>query len=104
MNDPFDGYETLNFRGWDSYDAKPITPETIAIARAVADLLRGQPDIAPGADGMIGFEWVDNAKDHRIFLDVDANHFTIYGQIGDKVLQVPRAEPPTSPTGSTEKA
>lgn len=53
-------FESYNIDDWDGYGAKPIALETVAAARAFMRLFGReipQPDIAPGADGTVGFEW-----------------------------------------------
>lgn len=58
--DRFTDYESYDVSGWDGYDADPITADTLRVARHFAQSLpRHVPssDIAPGADGTIGFEW-----------------------------------------------
>lgn len=57
---PIAGYEAYDCENWDGYGAKPITPETLALARRLLELMpdtAGWPHIAPGGDGSIGFEW-----------------------------------------------
>ena len=48
-----------NIPNWDGYDALPIQPHTVDIALTLSHVLSSDnpPDIAPGADGSIGFEW-----------------------------------------------
>jgi hypothetical protein len=59
-SDEFDEYETYDLPDWDGYGAEPIARETVQAARGFKRLLpmdAPQPDIAPGGDGTIGFEW-----------------------------------------------
>jgi hypothetical protein len=71
---PFEGYERYNQRNWDGYDAEPITSETVSFAKIILEMLPktfGEPDIAPGADGTIGLEWIPEAGPlEKLFLDV----------------------------------
>jgi len=73
--DEFSEFDEYNFRDWDGYDADPITPETVSAARALKRMFLSDvltPDIAPGADGTIGFEWRTGSPDRtdRIFIEV----------------------------------
>jgi hypothetical protein len=68
-----DGFSNLNFKGWDSYGADPIAPETIAKAKGIVEGLRGLDCLhfnpAPCGDGTIGFEicWKDGRE---LWIDV----------------------------------
>jgi hypothetical protein len=67
----FEGYSTPN---WDGADADPITVGTVQAARRFNQLLpRELPpaDIAPGADGTIGFEWRQGPRENRKFVLVE---------------------------------
>jgi hypothetical protein len=69
------GYEAYAVENWDGYDALPITPETLAAARAVLKVLPkkpfGEPECSPGADGSIGFEWImDSGPVRKLFIDI----------------------------------
>jgi len=77
-------YEEYNRHNWDGYDAAPIVPETLRIARVMAELLSGEPDIATGGDGTIGFEWVSPAGDCKIFMDVGEKGISLYAKIGEQ--------------------
>jgi hypothetical protein len=58
--DPLAGFSAYNQANWDGFDAEPITKQTVAAARRLIGNLPhtyGAADIAPGADGTIGFEW-----------------------------------------------
>jgi hypothetical protein len=58
--DEFSAYEDYDFPDWDGSNAAPITLETVNAARRLRNLLPRSvpsPDIAPGGDGTIGFEW-----------------------------------------------
>lgn len=87
MADDLSDYEDYDFEDWDGYGGKPITAETLALARAINDLLKQPPHIAPGGDGTIGFEWCDFEKDHKVFLDVSSDGISFYARIGEKTLQ-----------------
>jgi hypothetical protein len=68
------GYEKYSVRNWDGYDADPITAETLAAARSLMRMLPstfGPPDVAPGADGTIGLEWIISSGPlKKLFIDV----------------------------------
>lgn len=72
--DEFTEYESYNSAGWDGFDAQAISAETIREARNFALLLPrelGPADVAPGADGTIGFEWRTGSGDQREITIVD---------------------------------
>jgi hypothetical protein len=73
-NDPLRGYERYSVPNWDGYDAEPISAETISAARSFLKMLPtrlGSPDIAPGSDGTIGFEWIfEDQKTRKLFIDI----------------------------------
>jgi hypothetical protein len=72
--DQFSEFEMYDIDDWDGYGAKPITRETVVTARRFRRLLpryAGTPDIAPGADGTIGFEWRSGPDTDRTILIVD---------------------------------
>ncbi|MFZ5693533.1 MAG: hypothetical protein ACOY5F_20045 [Pseudomonadota bacterium] len=72
--DPFHGFEAYSVRNWDGYDAEPIHPDTLKIAKAMYDILPatlGKPDVSPAADGSIGFEWLhDEGPYRKLFIDI----------------------------------
>jgi hypothetical protein len=73
--DPFFGWEEeYGAADWDGFGAEPISAETIAAARKFYSLLPQEaatPEVAPGADGAIGFEWIFNEGPVRkLFVDV----------------------------------
>lgn len=75
VRDEFSDYELYSFEGWDGFSAAPITLDTVRAARVFARRLpleAPRPDIAPGADGTIGFEWnLDRGKGSElIFVEV----------------------------------
>ncbi len=72
--DEFSDYEQYIVPGWDGYDAVPISKTTVSAARIFSNLLPRdvpRPDIAPGADGTIGFEWRLGTPDSRSYIQVD---------------------------------
>lgn len=56
-DDPFVGYDEYESRGWDGDDAEPINRDTLEAARLLYGHLKQPPDVSPGADGTIGFQW-----------------------------------------------
>lgn len=54
-----DEFALLTIKNWDGYCADPILPSTHALATRLNEALKplGEPDVAPGADGSIGFEY-----------------------------------------------
>jgi hypothetical protein len=74
LNDEFSEYELYDTEDWDGYGAEPITKATVDAARAFKRLLPmdiDPPDIAPGGDGTIGFEWRRGSQDSRVHILVD---------------------------------
>lgn len=72
--DEFTEYDEYDCPDWDGYGAAPITKETVQAARAFQRLLpmdAPQPDIAPGGDGTIGFEWRSGSPANRTMILVD---------------------------------
>jgi hypothetical protein len=74
-SDEFSSFESYDIDDWDGYGAKPITADTIKAARSFRHLFYQDippVDIAPGADGTIGFEWRLGVSDKltRILIDV----------------------------------
>jgi hypothetical protein len=75
LAEPLPGYEAYSVENWDGYDASPITPETLAAARAILKALPkkafGEPECSPGADGSIGLEWImDRGPVRKLFIDI----------------------------------
>jgi hypothetical protein len=72
--DPLDGYDQYNRPNWDGFGAEPITPKTLHYARQMREMLPdafGEPHIAPGADGSIGFYWsVDRGLIRSLCIDL----------------------------------
>jgi hypothetical protein len=67
-------YEQYTITGWDGFDAEPISSETVLAARRFKRALPrniDKPDIAPGADGTIGFEWRQGPTRDRVVLFVE---------------------------------
>lgn len=72
--DNFSEYQDYNIPNWDGENAHPISTATIETARRFSRLLPRDtpaPDIAPGADGTIGFEWRMGSKEHREFVLIE---------------------------------
>jgi len=57
--DEFVEFESYMIEDWDGYGAKALSRETIDTAREVFRRISqfAPPDVAPAADGTIGFEW-----------------------------------------------
>src|ERR1700677_349982 len=58
-------YSSRTSLGWDGYDAEPITEESVKNASLFIDALPEDlinPEIIPGSDGFINFEWDNNGK------------------------------------------
>lgn len=73
-DDEFKEYELYCVPDWDGYDAEPISLETVDAARGFKRLLPmlvQAPDIAPGPDGTIGFEWRFKPSTGRRYVFVD---------------------------------
>ena len=66
--------KAFEIANWDGYDAHAVTKETVQAARRLLGLIPRDfpdPDIAPGSDGGIGFEWVlENSSIRKLFIDV----------------------------------
>jgi len=73
LPDYFTEYESYDFIGWDGNDALPISSETISASRALNSLLPrdATPDIAPGYNGVIGFEWRGHIRGDEYYLLVE---------------------------------
>ncbi len=76
-NDPFEGFDSYAEANWDGIDAMPVLPETLATARALYRFIEPElrsvkkPNIAPGSDGTIGFEWhYRGAEIKKLFIEV----------------------------------
>ncbi len=71
---PLSGFDVYMNRNWDGLDADPITQGTIDAARELIGALPtdvAPPDVAPGADGTIGLEWIsDSGPLRKLYLDV----------------------------------
>jgi hypothetical protein len=88
VRDLLAGYEVYAGRNWDSYDAEPITAETLAAARRFIRMLPtslGDPAIAPGADGTIALEWIFKSRPLRkLFIDIGpGNLWSGYWRMND---------------------
>jgi hypothetical protein len=102
--DQFSEYEAYNFPGWDGYDAEPITRETVQAARSFKRLLPRdaiEPDIAPGCDGTIGFEWRFGSAARRrwIMVDVGPGDLITARQV-DETGRIERMQPTHVETGA----
>jgi hypothetical protein len=71
--DHFTEFESYDFSGWDGMDALPIHKDTIAASRTLNSLLprEAASDIAPGARGVIGFEWRGRRQGNNYYLLVE---------------------------------
>ncbi|WP_375783026.1 hypothetical protein ACE10Z_24310 [Bradyrhizobium sp. Pha-3] len=73
---PLKGYEEFHSANWDGQGAEAITPETLAYARKLMEIMPptlGNPDAAPAGDGSVALEWVPEDLNHkldRLFLDI----------------------------------
>jgi hypothetical protein len=70
----FSDYDAYSVGGWDGFEADPISRDTVFAARSFYRLLpmgHVRADIAPGADGTIGFEWRIGSRDNRTMILVD---------------------------------
>jgi hypothetical protein len=75
--DPFDGFDQYAEADWDGAGARPVTADTLASARRVYTFLEPYlrklkaPNLAPGADGTIGFEWYyRGGRIKKLFIEV----------------------------------
>jgi hypothetical protein len=72
--DPIAGFGKYSVPNWDGYGAEPIEPKTTDSARSFIRILPdtfGAADIAPGADGTIGLEWVlGEGPLRKLFIDI----------------------------------
>jgi hypothetical protein len=74
MSDRFTDYEFYDVDDWDGYGALPISRETVESARQFFLQIPRRfdyVDIAPGADGTIGFEWRFGTGNNRSFVLID---------------------------------
>jgi hypothetical protein len=99
--DEFSEYVDYAVPDWDGYGANPITTETVAAARALKRLFISEvppADIAPGADGTIGFEWRSGSATARtrIIFEVGPGDRLIARQIDPSGSE--QAYPPTTVT------
>lgn len=73
-DDVLEGYDKYAAPDWDYYGAEPITPDTVAYARAAITALPdyfGAPHVSPGADGTVGLEWIfKTGHIVKIFIDL----------------------------------
>lgn len=91
MNEAPPDYKNYSKRGWDGEDAEPITPATVDAARCLAHLIKNRPMYeAPGADGSIGFEWLEGTGStaRKLFIDIGPDDsISIYLRLGGRTLQ-----------------
>ena len=74
LHDEFSEYEMYAVEDWDGYGADPISIQTVQAARGFKRMLAREtpePDVAPGSDGTIGFEWRFGPPEERRFLLID---------------------------------
>lgn len=80
-------YDMYNVPDWDGYGAHPITPETVAFARAMLSAIPEEakpPHVAPGPDGTIGLEWIKRKPDRKLFVDLGpGRQWSAYWRKGD---------------------
>ena len=91
---------------WDAYGAEAITTETINSARQFLRILPktfGEPEMAPGGDGIIAMEWLFE-KDHplrKLFIDIGpGNVWSAYYRRSDGVKRTLPQNPITAATKS----
>jgi hypothetical protein len=87
FSDRFTEYEAYHVPSWDGYGAEPILPETVRAARSLSRLLppeAPEPDIAPGGDGTIGFEWYSSIGREWILVDVGPGELVKARRMDDK--------------------
>jgi hypothetical protein len=64
---------------WDGYDAAPIAPAVVALAKEFVALIAGdspaRPDlhVTPGRDGGVLIEWADATHDHELEINPDGS-------------------------------
>jgi hypothetical protein len=75
--DPFEGFEQYAQPNWDGFDALPVLPETVSSARKLYRSIEPElrklkrPNIAPGSDGTVGFEWhYRGGEIKKLFIEV----------------------------------
>lgn len=74
LHDEFSEYEAYDVEDWDGYGAAPISIVTVNAARSFKRMLPRDtplPDIAPGGDGTVGFEWRFGPPGEHCFVLVD---------------------------------
>lgn len=79
-------FKDCSTRGWDGYDAEPITIDTALQCIRMMDLLPdGQfdPEIVPEPDGYIGLEW-QNDIGMTMVMSVATSEITFAAILGDK--------------------
>jgi hypothetical protein len=97
-------FSRYNKANWDGYGAAPITPETIRAARRFLRMLPsvfGEPEMAPGSDGIIAMEWLfeDEHPLRKLFIDVGpGNVWSVYFRRADGKKGTMPEEPITADT------
>lgn len=92
-SDEFSEYELYNVPDWDGFGAQPITAEVVKTARRFSKILDRaimRPDIAPGANGTIGFEWRTMSPESLVFVEVSDGAFTALREVGKVTQQWPQ--------------
>jgi hypothetical protein len=101
--DYFAEYDGYDVRGWDGYNAEPILPETVAVARRFGQVLGAErlrkADIAPGSDGTIGLEW--QLGQYVIFAEVGPTNSVLFKFIHQSGQTI---APPPIPVAEVERA
>jgi hypothetical protein len=73
-HDLFANYKQYEKSDWDGYGAEPISPDTVSAARKLLRFIPSEielPEIAPGSDGGIGFEWIwTKGPISKLFIDI----------------------------------
>jgi hypothetical protein len=101
-------WEQYQVADWDGFGAEPISEATIAAARDLYGKLPPTytaPEMAPGPDGTIGFEWVFEAGPVRkLFIDVGPDRvWSAYWRLADGRTGTRPRGPVTSGVGSVIK-
>jgi hypothetical protein len=94
--DRFTEYELYDVDDWDGYGARPISQVTVDSARRFYWQIPRRfayVDVAPGADGTVGFEWRFGTARTRsfIFIDIGPGDVVTAREVnpGGKITQYP---------------
>lgn len=97
ISDRFASFQKYTKSNWDGYGADPISKETMIAASDFLNFTEGlldEPEIAPGSDGTIGFEWLYSSGPlAKLFIDIGVGRrWTVYwrkrdGTKGNRVGQ-----------------